>query len=134
MKKKTILYKIISVPIYKQDVVIFYGATKSDLIAFCRSQSTHKMQGELNAKEIEGWKESVSVEATTLKLPFGIIVTITNNTPSVVAHEFVHVATMISDRIGLPVDSDNQEFTAYMVGYLIEELDKVESHKFEKVK
>lgn len=48
-----------------------------------------------------------------------------NTTPSIIAHEVIHIVNLIFNSVGIKLDPNNDEAYAYTVGWIIKKIHKV---------
>ena len=113
MKKLKKLKKIkIEIPVLKARVLFLIGEYK--VLPKRWIKSGRFEDGTYLARCI--WKENKNT-----KWPFQVVIHSRFSALSVLAHEAIHAAGMIQDGMGILPSFENDELTAYLVQYLLEQ-------------
>lgn len=111
---KKLLKAKINVPIYDDDVYLFYG----DMVDLTKY---------LNLAE--EYNDAAGMCGSNKAGQLFVAVDIANNKRSIIAHELFHLVMLVLGRSGVKIDMDNNEAGAYLYGWLYERVLPVYGHK-----
>lgn len=112
--------KFIRIPIYNRNVVIYIGETTAEAI-----QAVEK-DYEITEREYQYTLGRMLVIDNKKKNTEHIVIMLGKDVENAtVAHECLHAAYYIIDAIGQTIDEENHEVLAYLMSYLIREVDKI---------
>ena len=112
--------KVIHVPIYNHVVVVYIGSTLEESIKGIEKDYSVKLEGLEYALGFYEVIENKSKKAEHIVV--GLSDSCKNTT---IAHECLHVAYFILEEVGQKCPQNNHEALAYLMSFLIEEIDKI---------
>lgn len=113
--------KVINVPIYNHTVIVYIADTALDAAKEVNKDYSVEL------KDDPSFIGRMVVLTGPKKQEHIVIMLANNSTNATIAHECLHAAYYIMDYIGQECPEDNHEVLAYLMSFLIKEIDKIKS-------